>query len=101
GLQTEIETYLRAHHLPDGPHVHYVGRLVAAKGAEVLLDAWPRRRRTDATLVVVGDGPYAPRFASLAGSSVIGPLPREHLPTAYAAAHFVVVPSIPTPRFRE
>ena len=32
---------------------------------------------------------------------LLGPLPRERLPVAYAAAAFAVLPSIPTPRFRE
>jgi len=35
------------------------------------------------------------------GVRLLGPLPRELLPVAYAAADLVVVPSIPTPRFRE
>ncbi len=31
----------------------------------------------------------------------LGPVPREELPVAYAAAALLVVPSIPTPRFLE
>src|SRR5207302_1008756 len=73
---------------------------VAAKGAEVLLEAWPERR-AEATLVVVGDGPFAGRFRALPGTRMLGPLPREQLPVAYAATRFTVVPSVPTARFRE
>jgi glycosyltransferase involved in cell wall biosynthesis len=31
----------------------------------------------------------------------LGPLPRPSLPVAYAASEFALLPSIPTPRFRE
>lgn len=43
--------------LGDGPVAVYAGRLSPEKGADVLLEAWARMRRTGATLCVVGDGP--------------------------------------------
>jgi glycosyltransferase involved in cell wall biosynthesis len=88
----EVAAFRARFELGDGPLVMYVGRLVAAKGIEVLLAA---SRGLDATLVLVGDGPLA------AQARVIGPLAREELPVAYAAASVVALPSIPTPRFKE
>jgi glycosyltransferase involved in cell wall biosynthesis len=85
--------------LGDGPLVLYAGRLVADKGVEVLARAWPRVG--GATLVVAGDGPLAAEVTALPRARLIGALPRARLPVAYAAAEFTVVPSIPTPRFRE
>jgi glycosyltransferase involved in cell wall biosynthesis len=86
----------------DGPLVLFVGRLVPEKGVGVLLDAWRRLPAGHgATLAVIGDGPLAPEVAAAPGVRLLGPLPRERLPVAYAAAQLVAVPSIPTPRFRE
>ncbi|HEX7292581.1 MAG TPA: glycosyltransferase family 4 protein [Conexibacter sp.] len=83
----------------DGPLVLYVGRLVEEKGVRTLLDAWGRVR--GATLVAIGDGPLAGAVAATPRAKLLGPLPRERLPVAYAAADALVLPSIPTPRFRE
>jgi glycosyltransferase involved in cell wall biosynthesis len=95
------ETAFRARHrLPEGPLVLYAGRLVAAKGIKVLIDAWPQVE-TKATLVVAGDGPLRERLGSVPGARILGSLARDELPVAYAAATTVVVPSILTPRWRE
>lgn len=100
----------------DGPLLLYVGRLVQEKGIEELLAAWrlvaddppPAPGPLDAprsaappTLAVVGDGPLADQVAATPGARLLGALPRERLPVAYAAADALVLPSIPTPRFRE
>jgi glycosyltransferase involved in cell wall biosynthesis len=85
--------------LPEGPLVLFVGRLVEEKGVRELLAAWHDVR--GATLAVIGDGPLAAEARSAPGVRLLGPLPRERLPVAYAAATTVVVPSIPTPRFLE
>jgi glycosyltransferase involved in cell wall biosynthesis len=53
------------------------------------------------TLAVIGDGPLAGEVAATPSARMLGPLPRERLPVAYAAADLLVLPSIPTPRFRE
>jgi glycosyltransferase involved in cell wall biosynthesis len=51
--------------------------------------------------VVIGDGSCAGALRSVPGVRLLGPLPRAQLAVAYAAALATVVPSIPTPRFRE
>jgi glycosyltransferase involved in cell wall biosynthesis len=96
----EVQQFRARHDLPDGPLVLYAGRLVTEKGIEVLAQAWPRVR-SQATLVVVGDGPLAMRLRSLPRSRLLGALARAQLPVAYRAAAIALLPSIPTPRFRE
>jgi glycosyltransferase involved in cell wall biosynthesis len=99
--ETEVEEFRVRHGLgEDKPLVLYAGRLVAAKGIEVLLDAW---RGTDAgaTLVIVGDGPLRADVEASPRTRFLGPLPRAELPVAYAASEFAVLPSIPTKRFQE
>ncbi|HEV7772817.1 MAG TPA: glycosyltransferase family 4 protein [Conexibacter sp.] len=59
------------------------------------------RHAAPATLAVVGDGPLAADVRATPNVRLLGPLPRERLPVAYAAAAALVLPSIPTPRFCE
>ncbi len=96
----EVAAFRARYELGPGPLVLYTGRLVAEKGIEVLTDAWPLVR-SDATLVLVGDGPLAARAAATPGARQLGALARHELPVAYAASEFTLVPSVPTPRFRE
>jgi glycosyltransferase involved in cell wall biosynthesis len=96
----EREDFRARHALGEGPLVLYVGRLIEEKGVAVLLDAW-RRLSTPATLVLIGDGPLADAARVTPGTRLIGPLPRDGLPVAYAASEFTVLASVPTPRFRE
>jgi glycosyltransferase involved in cell wall biosynthesis len=96
----ETDAFRAGENLGTGPLVVYVGRLVAEKGIEVLAQAWPQVG-SDATLVVIGDGPLRPRLEALARVRVLGPRPRDTLAVAYATADFALLPSIPTPRFRE
>ncbi|HEY2159682.1 MAG TPA: glycosyltransferase family 4 protein [Solirubrobacteraceae bacterium] len=98
--EAEVDSFRARHELPPGPCVLFVGRLVPEKGISVLLDAW-RRIRTQATLVIIGDGPLATAAGATPRTRLLGPLPRAELPIAYAASEITVVPSIPTPRFRE
>lgn len=99
GRDVSPEEIERFRHGIEGPLVLYVGRLVAEKGVDVLLDAW--ERVSGATLVVIGDGPLAERARATPRVRFIGPLAREQLPAAYAAASFAVLASVPTPRFLE
>jgi len=71
----------------------------AATTASSPLDA--PRHAAPPTLAVIGDGPLAGQAAATPGVHLLGPLPRERLPVAYAAAAALVLASIPTPRFRE
>ena len=100
-VSAEETTAFRADHgLGDGPLVLYAGRLVAEKGVEVISQAWPGVTH-DATLVIIGDGPLRARLGGITGLRLLGPLPRSDLPAAYAASTCALLPSIPTPRFRE
>jgi glycosyltransferase involved in cell wall biosynthesis len=96
----EIARFRHRHGLGDAPLVLYVGRLVTAKGVDVMLDAWGRTS-ADATLVVIGDGPLADRARLTPRTTFLGSLPRAELPIAYAACELVLLPSVPTPRFQE
>ena len=60
-----------------------------------------RGRHARATLVIAGDGPLADTLARTPQTRLLGAVARERLPVAYAAASFTVVPSIPTPHFKE
>ncbi len=96
----EQAAFRETHALGDGPLVLYAGRLVPEKGVDVIAAAWPSVD-ADATLVVVGDGPLAARVAALPRARALGALPRPELPAAYAASAFALLPSVPTPRFKE
>lgn len=97
--EREIAAWRAEAGLPDGPLVLFVGRLVEEKGVRELLASW--REVHGATLVAIGDGPLAEEVRATPGARLLGPLAREQLPAAYAAAALVVVPSIPTRRFLE
>jgi glycosyltransferase involved in cell wall biosynthesis len=85
----------------DAPIVLYVGRLDETKGVADLAAAWPLVSGSDAQLAVAGDGPLRAALEGVRGVRVLGPVPRVELPALYAAAALTVVPSIPTPRFKE
>jgi glycosyltransferase involved in cell wall biosynthesis len=96
----EVQAFRAEHRLGGGPLVLYSGRLVAAKGIEVLARAWPRVT-ADATLVIAGDGELAGVVSALPRARMLGPLPRAGLAVAYRAAALALLPSIPTARFTE
>jgi glycosyltransferase involved in cell wall biosynthesis len=78
------------------PYFLYVGRLEKLKGVQVLLELF--RSYTEADLVVVGDGTYAPELRRLArGLDHVQFLGRTHpseLPSLYAGAIALLVPSL-------
>ncbi len=77
---------------PGGPFL-YLGRLSEEKGVEELVRAW---RPDLGRLLVVGDGPLAPRLRALAGEGVElrGSVPPEEVPALVAGARAVLVPSL-------
>jgi phosphatidylinositol alpha-1,6-mannosyltransferase len=83
------------------PVVVCVSRLVPRKGQDTLIRAWPQVRAAvpDATLLLVGGGPYAGRLRRLAGGlgvagSVIftGSVPWPELPSYYDAGDVFAMP---------
>jgi len=98
--ESELAEFRERHGLGTGPLVLYAGRLDAHKGIEVLARAW-RELAHPATLVLVGDGPLSSTIATVPGTRLLGPLARAELPVAYRACELAVLPSVPTPRFKE
>lgn len=91
----------RRHGLGDRPVVVCVSRLVPRKGQDTLIRAWPRisREVPDATLLLVGGGPYRGRLRRLAARSGVGDrvvftgsVPAGELPAHYAAGNVFAMP---------
>ncbi len=87
--------------LTSRPVVVCVSRLVPRKGQDTLIRAWPeiKAQVSDAALLLVGDGPYAPKLNRLArqlkvGDDVVftGPVPWPELPGYYDAANVFAMP---------
>jgi len=87
--------------LTDRPVVVCVSRMVPRKGQDTLIRAWPKVRAevSDATLLLVGDGPYRKdleRLASRLGVSAAvlftGPVPQAELPAYYDAGDVFAMP---------
>ena len=86
---------------PYRPVVACVSRMVPRKGQDTLIAAWPQIKAqvSGAALLLVGDGPYAPRLRRLAqrldvAGDVIftGPVPWPELPGYYDAADVFAMP---------
>jgi phosphatidyl-myo-inositol dimannoside synthase len=89
------------HGLGDRPVVVCVSRLVARKGQDTLLRAWPAviEKIPDAVLLITGRGPYEKALrqlaeqAGVAGSVIFtGPVPQDELPAHYAAGDVFSMP---------
>ena len=81
----------------------FVGRLEREKGVPVLLEAWRGANLGEnAALVLAGEGPLRSQVESAGhGVEALGFVPRDHLPSLYAAADVLVLPSIRTETFLE
>ncbi|RAX21181.1 MULTISPECIES: glycosyltransferase family 4 protein [unclassified Actinomyces] len=98
----EARAALRARYrLGEAPTAVCVSRLVARKGQDALISAWPRvvEQVPDARLVVVGWGPYAKKLALLRRSSPVresiiltGKVPYEELPGHVAMGDVFAMP---------
>ena len=83
--------------VPEGPVAAYVGRFAREKDLHVLVDAWSIvERETDATLLMIGDGPLRPELQARARSKRIIWLPfekdRDRLADLVAAVDFYIAP---------
>lgn len=94
----------------DKPVALFVGRVVAAKGIFVLLDAFRQlhAHHPELQLVFAGDGDDAPRARELAqayglGANVhfLGGVPNQDIPALLRRAEMLVAPSLSTPRWAE
>lgn len=93
---------------PDRPFtIGYLGRLVEAKGVQVLLRA-VARLRGDWRLVVAGAGAYQPALAALATELGLGgrvafrpQMPSSAVPEFYRSLDALAVPSLTTPAWKE
>jgi phosphatidyl-myo-inositol dimannoside synthase len=79
------------------PVVVCVSRLVPRKGQDTLIQAWPavRREIPDATLLLVGDGPYRKDLERrAAGDAVVftGSVPQPELPGYFGAGDVFAMP---------
>jgi glycosyltransferase involved in cell wall biosynthesis len=81
----------------------FVGRPVWEKGLRVLIQAWRTSgcRALEAALVLVGVGPTPPWVPADGAVTSHPPVGAEEVRNFYGDADVLVVPSIPTRRFRE
>jgi glycosyltransferase involved in cell wall biosynthesis len=82
--------------------VSFAARMQRAKGVRVLISAWRKTglAASDAALILVGDGPQAPRTVP-SGAHAVGRLGPSEVRNFYAGSDVVVIPSIRTLTFRE
>lgn len=87
--------------LTDRPVVVCVSRLVARKGQDTLIRAWPRvlAKEPEAVLLIVGDGPYRGQLEKLAAQTGVtgavrftGPVPAEELAAYHGAGDVFAMP---------
>jgi len=96
-------------HLPhEGLVIGYMGRLVARRGLDTLLEALATNRGDRWQLVVVGDGPDRERLETLATDWRLaarvrwtGSLPPERIAALWAELDVLVLPSRPEAAWRE
>lgn len=83
--------------------IGFVGRLVAEKGVDVLIDAVAplALREPPARLLAVGAGPYLPRLRASPHCTAVGSVPHERVSDYLRAMDVLVLPSLTTPRWKE
>jgi colanic acid/amylovoran biosynthesis glycosyltransferase len=99
-MSVDLERYqprAREHH--DGPlRVLFVGRLVAEKGPDLLVDAVGALDPGAVSVRIVGAGPLREHLEAKVAElgrdvTLVGPLGQDELPDEYAAADVLVLPS--------
>lgn len=103
-LAPQRQALRREHALPEGPIVLFAARLISKKRPELLVRAFARvAATTNATLVLVGDGPLRPALEALIGQlglenrvRLAGFVQPAEMPTWYAMADLFVLPSSET-----
>jgi len=100
-LSPEVAQIRRRHGLTDRPVAVCISRLVARKGQDTLIRAWPAVKRAvpDAALLIVGGGPYRKDLERIARETGIerdvvftGSVPWEQLPYYFAAGDVFAMP---------
>jgi glycosyltransferase involved in cell wall biosynthesis len=79
----------------------FVGRPAREKGLGVLLEAWRACGLDGATLALLGSGPDDIPSGAASTVHAMGMQPPDVVRNFYARAAVVLIPSIPTPDFRE
>ncbi len=103
-MPLDVELFARGATLAKGQPatILYAGNLVAAKGVDVLVDAFARLRRSGSAcrLRIVGEGPDAGRLRSMAASAGVVDgiewstfVPQTTMPEEYGRATITVLPS--------
>ncbi len=96
-LASDERTAARPDFVPStGPYLFYAGSLAAAKGVDVLLDAWARLRAAGVDVPLVLAGLHHPdfRFPDAPGVVVVTHVPRPSVIAALRHAAVGVVPSV-------
>jgi len=97
----EVAQIRGRHGLTDRPVAVCISRLVARKGQDTLIRAWPAVKRAvpDAALLIVGGGPYRKDLERIARETGIerdvvftGSVPWEQLPYYFAAGDVFAMP---------
>jgi phosphatidylinositol alpha-1,6-mannosyltransferase len=97
----EVAQLRKRYGLTDRPVAVCISRLVARKGQDTLIRAWPavKREIPDAALLIGSDGPYRKELERIARESGVeqdvvftGSVPWEDLPLYYAAGDVFAMP---------
>ena len=88
--------------------IGYIGRLLAAKGLHVLIDALARVKTENWRLLIVGDGPEREATARRIAEhnlndrcELVGAIPYDETPSYFQKLDVLVVPTITTKNIRE
>jgi glycosyltransferase involved in cell wall biosynthesis len=103
GIDPDVYDAPSAPGAPGALEVLFVGRLVEAKGAALLVEAVAQAREAgrDVRLVLVGDGPERPRLERLVGSlglkghvELAGAVGQDRIRSYYSSADALCLPSL-------